>query len=350
MVIGSRTPLPNFKKGSAGNWLSGSFIECNAINDENSEVRSYQFKDPYGGGFKYKAGQHISILLPLDDGEEYRTFTIASSPTRAHNITLTVKTNRPNGATAWMRENIIVGTKLIAVGPTGPFNIADHPCHKLLLICAGSGITPMMSILRWLWDRKEDIEITFIHYAKNPDQFLFNDELKQIAKDYSSLTVHQISTDRPDGKTNNLPNFEQITSLIDMTDHDVFCCGPNGFMQKIEKIVKKAGANHYYQESFGTQIKSNINSNIVTNAENLTINYKGRIIEAKKGENLLAVLKKHKFIIPTGCQSGMCGTCHLKILRGSVDMNHQGGLSKAQEDEGIILACSSTITTDLTLI
>ncbi|MDG1858076.1 MAG: FAD-binding oxidoreductase, partial [Emcibacteraceae bacterium] len=121
MRIGSRTPLPNFEKNTTGFWQSGSVIECTKVTFENTDVNSYSFKDPDRGGFQFKPGQHISIRLPLESGDEYRTFTICSSPTRGDEITLTVKTNRPNGATAWMRDNIKVGSQFSAVGATGLF-------------------------------------------------------------------------------------------------------------------------------------------------------------------------------------------------------------------------------------
>lgn len=343
MMKNSRTPIPKFSRKTAGYWQSGSLIECCEIHDELTDVRSYHFKDPAGGGFKFKAGQHISILLTLDLGDEYRTFTIASSPTRVDTLTLTVKTNRPDGATAWMRDHIKIGTQIIASGPAGQFNIADNPCEKILLISAGSGITPMMSMVRWLTDRGDDIEITFIHYAKNSDQYLFSDELK--AMKHPSLKIHQISTERADSEINGFPTSEQISPLVDFKDVRVFCCGPSGFMEKIKSITQTC--IRYHQESFGTENIDLQKEQIDENAENLTINWYGRMIAAKKGANLLNILRQNKIIIPTGCQSGMCGTCQLKIKDGIVDMDHQGGLSDAQEKDGMILACCSTLKTDL---
>jgi len=351
MKIGTRTPLPLLKRTTAGYWKSGNLIECVGLIDENKDVRSYHFKDPAGGGFKFKAGQHISILLPLEDGEDYRTFTICSSPTRPDEITLSVKTNRPDGATAWMRENIEIGSKIKAVGPTGLFNIADQPCEKLLLISAGSGITPMMSMLRWLSDRKDELDITFIHYAMNSDQYLFCSQLDKISEQYASLTYHQISTHREDGPIHGLPTPEQIASIVDVTEHQVFCCGPAGFMKVIKDIVLSAGLNpdHYHEESFGSEKTEQETATPEGGAQTATITYKGKTFEASCGVTLLSALKQNKVVIPTGCHSGMCGTCQMKLEKGTVELNQQGGLSDQQVDDGYILACCSTITGDLTV-
>ncbi|MBT6031609.1 MAG: iron-sulfur cluster-binding domain-containing protein [Kordiimonadaceae bacterium] len=350
MKIGTRAPLPEFENNTVGNWKSGGLIECTNVNAENEEVNSYSFKAPDGTGFDFKPGQHVSILLPLTSGEEYRTFTICSSPTRRDEIMLTVKVNRPDGATAWMRDNIKVGNTFTAVGPTGLFNLIDYPCEKLLLISAGSGITPMMSMLRWLSDRQDDLDVTFIHYAKNSDEYLFSEELVKIASDYDPLAFHQVSTHREDTEIYGLPTSEQLAALMNVTDHQVFCCGPSGFMDAIKDILLKGGLNpdHYHQESFGTDVTEP--EAVDENAETITITFKDKTFNAKRGETLLSVLTKNKIVVPTRCKSGMCGTCQMKLISGTVDMKHQGGLSEQQIDEGYILACCSTLNDNISIL
>jgi ferredoxin-NADP reductase len=351
MKTGTRTPLPDFKRKTKGFWKTGELLECTNITAENTNVNSYSFKDPYGKGFQFKPGQHISIRLPLERGDEYRTFTICSTPTRSDEITITVKTNRPNGATAWMHDNIKIGSKYSAAGPIGLFNLVDYPCEKLLLISAGSGITPMMSMVRWLSDRLDDIDVTFIHYAKNSSEYLFSDELSNITGRYSALKYHQISTHKEDGKIYGLPSQEQISSLINIEDHQVFCCGPSGFMDVIKDILIKNGLSldHYHQESFGSNVLEISSPMVDKNAKTVTIKFKDTVFVAKRGETLLSALKKNQIVVPTGCQSGMCGTCQMKLINGTVDMNQRGGLSDQQVEAGIILACCSTLTGNVSI-
>ncbi|MDG1995422.1 MAG: iron-sulfur cluster-binding domain-containing protein [Emcibacteraceae bacterium] len=352
MKTGIRTPLPNFKRRTRGLWKSGGLLECTNITAESADVNNYSFKDPDGAGFQFKPGQHISIRLPLESGDEYRTFTICSTPTRADEITLTVKTNRPNGATSWMRDNIKIGSTYSAVGATGLFNLIDYPCEKLLLISAGSGITPMMSMVRWLSDRQDDLDVTFIHYAKNSDEYLFSDELSKITENYMPLTFYQIPTDRADGEIHGRPSIEQISSLIDVGDQQVFCCGPGGFMDAIKDILLKGGLNpdHYHQESFGTDIIEDATSPIDENAEIITVKFKDKTFKARRGETLLSALRENKIVVPTGCKSGMCGTCQMKLINGTVEMNQMGGLSEQQIETGSILACCSTLTENVSIL
>jgi len=366
LAIGSRTPVPVFKRKSKGYWKSGSLLECSSVHDENADVRSYNFIDPQGGGFKFKPGQHISLLLSLKDGEAYRTFTIASSPSRPDSITLTVKKNRPDHGTDWMRRKIQPGTQLQAVGPVGHFNLIDNPCDKLLLISAGVGITPMVSMLRWLADREEAIDITFIHYASNPAEFLFSDELRDLDARMPKLRLHQISTQLPKGgKGDHLAgrlSRQQILALTALGDRQIFCCGPIGFMAKVKAIVQEEDVDLacYHQESFGAEgledetalqpaLLTSVHEDEDVEAAMVNVQYKGRRFEVKKGALLLDALRQNKFVVATGCKSGMCGTCQLKIQSGRVTMAHQGGLSEEEEKKGYVLACCSTVQTDLTI-
>ncbi|MDG1707324.1 MAG: 2Fe-2S iron-sulfur cluster-binding protein, partial [Emcibacteraceae bacterium] len=149
-----------------------------------------------------------------------------------------------------------------------------------------------------------------------------------------------------------LPSQEQIASLIDIDDHQVFCCGPSGFMDAIKDILFNAGliTDHYHQESFGSDTIKTPSPLVDNNAETVTVKFKDKTFDAKRGETLLSALKQNKIVVPTGCQSGMCGTCQMKLISGTVDMNQQGGLSDQQVDAGIILACCSTLTENVSIL
>ena len=106
----------------------------------------------------------------------------------------------------------------------------------------------------------------------------------------------------------------------------------------------------YHQESFGSDAKESLSPVIDENAETVTVKFKDKVFNAKRGETLLSALKKNKIVVPTGCQSGMCGTCQMKLISGTVDMNHSGGLSDQQVEAGNILACCSTLTENVSIL
>jgi len=355
---GSRVPLPKFVSTAQQRWQSGDMLECTVIHDELTDVRSYTFIDPTGACFKFKPGQHLSLALPLPGGDDFRAFTIASSPTRPHSIQITVKTTGAGGATAWMYKHLRPGVKLRAFGPTGHFSLQDYPTRKLMLISAGVGITPMMSMLRWLRDRRETVEIAFLHYVRNPAYLLFQDELAALNKELPNLHLYQIPSQVPSrerwqgmsGRVNQL----QLSALL-APEQAVFCCGPTGFMQQVQSIlaVQSISPNNYHQESFGAPASERVETALPAtrvSRQSVAIHFENQQIEAKCGERLLDALRRNKVVIPTGCQTGLCGTCRLKKTDGNVQMRHQGGLSNIEERQGYILACCSILETDLSLL
>jgi len=355
---GSRSPLPRFVSNARERWQSGGMLECTAIHDELADVRSYTFADPAGACIEFKPGQHLSLQLPLPGGEDFRTFTIASSPTRPDSVRITVKTTGLGGATAWMHRHLRLGMKLRAFGPTGRFNLQDFPSRKLMLISAGVGITPMVSMLQWLRDRHEPIEITFLHYVRTPGHLLFQDELTALDAALPNLHCYQIPSNVPAGESwtgmRGRVSRRQISGLLS-PEQTVFCCGPTGFMESVQSILVAEGMSpgNYHQESFGTtanELQELQSPTTPASGHRVAIHFENLQFEAQCGERLLDVLRRNKMVIPTGCQTGLCGTCRLKKIDGSVQMRHQGGLSDLEERQGYILACCSTLDTDLSLV
>ncbi|MGY0399409.1 MAG: flavin reductase family protein [Ostreibacterium sp.] len=361
MNIKSRIPLPQFKSAFQKQWRSGTTLKCMSIHDELENVRTYKFSDPAGGNFQFKAGQHISLALPLPNGKDFRTFTIASSPTQPDSVDLTVKTARPDGGTAWMHEHLKPGTELLAFGPIGHFCLQDNPCDKVVLISAGSGITPMISMLRWLSDRGDGIDITFLHYVQNPKELLFPKELRQLDCMLPNLHLYQIPTDVPVGKSwtglRGLVEKKQLTALLSQ-NQTIFCCGPAGFMTQVRTILVAVDFNFddYHEESFGVATaqtntdQPSAMTETLDSAESVVVNFEGKKIVAHHGQLLLDVLRQNKVVVPTGCKNGICGTCRLKKTHGDVHMQQQGGLHQNEEDQGFILACCSTLASDLSLV
>jgi len=359
LSVGSRVAVPFIARHTNGCWETGDVIECVSVVNERPDIKTFTFKDPAGRGFRFKPGQHISLLLPMNAGEDYRTFTIASAPTRPDTISVTVKKNRPDHGTDWMHNSISVGTQLIAHGPFGHFNLAEFPAEKLLLVSAGVGITPMMSMIRWLADREEAIDITFVHYASTKEGSLFSEELAEISDKLPNMKLRQILTREDDGTPGEVlsgrPSKKQMEAFVDLSGVEIFCCGPNGFMDALRSIVEAAtgSTGHYHQESFFTDNEAVAIAPLLEQQEAdqgvVRVSYKGKEFDVSKGSLLLDALRKNKFVLPVGCKSGKCGTCRLKVDSGQVSMMHQGGLTGQEEKEGYVLACCSTVQSNLSI-
>jgi len=333
-------------------------LRCVEVVQELDDVRSYWFEAEGGAHFRYLPGQHLTLVLDIAGQIEYRVFTLSSTPTRPDRLCITVKTNRPDGLTFWMSRHLTVGTLVSALAPNGRFSVLSQPVAKLLLICAGSGITPMLSTLRWLADRQEPRDVVFIHVVSSPSRCLFDEELQAIDKCLPGLRVVQVVSRVPAGESwsgyvGRLDRRMLGSICPTLSGFDAFCCGPQGFMQRVQQLLQAEGFDmgRYHQESFGNGIETPIEASRQEqpdlNADRFTLLIDDLPLEVANNELLLKALHRQGVRLPTGCRDGLCGTCKIKLNSGVVEMKHQGGLSPKEEQAGLILACCSRARSDV---
>lgn len=153
-------------------------LEVIGIIDETPDVKTFRFRSDNQTWFRYKPGQFITLELPVEGGSLLRTYTLSSSPSRPFSIAVTAKLQADSIGTRWMFDHLKVGDLVKAYGPAGTFSLHNYPSAKYLFISAGSGITPMMSMLRWLNDCSPQTDIAFVNSARRPEEIIFRKELE----------------------------------------------------------------------------------------------------------------------------------------------------------------------------
>ena len=153
--------------GGAQAWKDDEPLECVSVVPEGPNTVSFSFRAPSGAWFDYRPGQFLTLELPVPGGPIHRTYTLSSSPSRPLSITLTVRAQNASVGTRWMLDSLREGMRLKAIGPGGIF-VPDVPAErKLLLISAGSGVTPMMAITTYRWDLGGQPDICFVECARS---------------------------------------------------------------------------------------------------------------------------------------------------------------------------------------
>jgi glycine betaine catabolism B len=337
-------------------WNSArQMLVCTSVHDEAPDVKTFTFAVEGGGWFSYMPGQFITVELRAKGGDLHRTYTVSSSPSRPYAIAITVKAQPTSIGTRWMFENIRPGSRLRAYGPNGHFTLARNPGKKYLFISAGSGITPMMSMLRWLSDCAPGTDVVFLNSARRPEDIIFREELELLAKRMPNLSLGFLPEGRSvaspwAGLMGRLDRHKLSMLAPDFMGREIFCCGPEPFMKAVSGIVRAEGFDmgHYHQESFGaTSIAESVHSHardVVTEGKaELTVNFLGANEEAAcgPGQTILETARAAGIRIPAACESGICGTCKVLKRTGDVDMRHNGGISKQDIDAGYVLACCS---------
>ena len=164
-------------------------LECTSAVAEAADVMTFTFRSDKPAWFRYLPGQFVTLELPVSAEPVMRTYTLSSSPSRPLSVAVTVKAQPGSIGTRWMFDNLKPGMMLKAFGPLGDFSFVRHPGEKYLFISAGSGVTPMMSMTRWMADCAPETDVTFISCARRPDDLLFRTELEVLARQMPRLNL-----------------------------------------------------------------------------------------------------------------------------------------------------------------
>ncbi|MGB7192696.1 MAG: hybrid-cluster NAD(P)-dependent oxidoreductase [Collimonas pratensis] len=371
---------PNFWDTMPPLWNSDreDSLVCCQVRAETHDVKSFFFATPDGSGFAFQPGQFITLELEINGEAINRCYTVSSSPARPHAISITVKRVPGGPVSNWLHDNLKAGDKVKVLQPAGEFTCAIHPAEKYLFLSAGSGITPLMSMTRAHHDLCDDRDIVFIHSARTPDDIIFERELGLIAASQQNFKTRFICERL--GQRRDWPGPTGMLSLAalklmapDFMEREIFVCGPAPYMKAVRNMLDEAGfeRTHYHEESFSfetlqleTEQANTANgamneekSGAKNGAENGTtptssepaaltgfeINFQksNRQIVCGPQQHVLEAARNAGVRLASSCAQGMCGTCKVKLISGSVDMQHKGGIRQREIDQGMVLLCCS---------
>ncbi|WP_353499625.1 hybrid-cluster NAD(P)-dependent oxidoreductase [Vibrio sp. CB1-14] len=296
----------------------------------------------------YKAGQHLPIELNLDGQVVKRLYTLSSSPSRPGRLAISVKRIDGGSVSNWLFEHFQVGDTLIADKPNGSFHMANADHEPLLLLSAGSGVTPMMSMLRDLSDRDAVNNVVFFHQCSTVDDIPFAEELKSLEAKHENLTVMLSLTQSSDDWQGLKGRFSlsHLKQIPDLTARQVFVCGPDGFMQKAKNLMLKKGLaeDHYHQEAFGVATATE------DSVKALQISIDGNVFEGDNQKTLLEQAEDAGMSIAHTCRAGFCGACKVTVESGLVHQPDVPAIQESEIAEGKVLACCSVPRTDVEIV
>ena len=163
-------------------WRTGKLkLRCVQIVDETHDVKTFRFVAIPAKLFVYKPGQFMTLEVQVEGQIIRRSYTISASPSRPLVISVTVKRVTGGTISNWLHDNLKVGDMLFADGPHGKFSCIDDENDKFLFISGGSGVTPVMSMSRWLADTSHGADMRFLHFARSPIDLIFEHELRMMA-------------------------------------------------------------------------------------------------------------------------------------------------------------------------
>ncbi|VEP16820.1 Flavodoxin reductase family 1 protein [Hyella patelloides LEGE 07179] len=364
--------------GQPHRWSGGELtVRCLQAIAETPDVKTFRFVAEPTVLFSYKPGQFVTLDLDIEGKRALRSYSISSTPSRPHTLEITVKrvpppteiADAPPGLVSnWLHDRLTVGSQVKLKGPMGKFTCVDNPAQKLLFISAGSGITPMMSMSRWLCDTGANVDIIFIHSTRSPRDFIFRHELESMAARYSNFQLAVTATCLEPGQawvgyTGRLNELMLQAIAPDLQERTVYVCGANPFMEEVKTRLEELlfPMENYHEESFGSpprkqsvkkkqedratintyiggdsspQSSSNqelhpditkekpeniISVNTTQERSSIVFDKLGKEIAGDREDTILEIAEQEGIELPSGCRMGACGACKLPLLAGEVN-------------------------------
>lgn len=344
-------------------WRGGTMmLRVADVIDETHDAKTFRLVGDEPVRFRYLPGQYLSVLLALDGGLVRRSYSMSSSPSRPFAMDLTVKRVPGGRVSNWLCDRIRPGDHLTVQGPYGRFSCLRSPGDKLLFIGAGSGITPLMSMCRWIVDTSAEADVQLLASFRTPADIIYRHELEWLALRNARLriatTITSRSVDRAEwgGLTGRVSRDMLAEWVPDLPERRVFLCGPQDFMQSVVAILAELGCDPgwLHQESFGAERSGALASSpegppaLRGPRHRVRFVRSGITVETDEHLSLLELAEAHGIGLPYSCRSGECGECEIKC-RGSVRLSKDCQIDERARAAGFVYACSSFALSDLEL-
>jgi ring-1,2-phenylacetyl-CoA epoxidase subunit PaaE len=342
-------------------------LKVKNIIQETKDAITIVFEHPESGKIRYKSGQFLTLIVPVGGKEIRRAYSLCSSPFTDEDLAVTVKRVDNGLMSNWLADNLKVGDTLKVMEPMGQFTTEYSKDRKrhLIMFAGGSGITPMMSIIKSILTQEPDSICSLIYCNRDIDSIIFKDELAKWVTNYEGrLHVVHVLDNAPmnwqgySGLLNHdmlVKLFERIPNWgIEKTTY--LMCGPEGMMKNVETLLAQQHIpkEKIFKESF---VQGTIDKEKKQHAEAEAGELKAREVTIRyDGQEYKIVVEPHRAILetaldqgidlPYSCQSGLCTACRGKAISGKVKLDEEEGLSQAERNEGYVLTCVGHPLTD----
>lgn len=341
-------------------------LKVKKIIEETQDAITIVFDQPEPK-LNYRSGQFLTLIVPIDGQEVRRAYSLCSSPLTDIDPAVTVKRVDNGLVSNWLNDHLHVGDMVRIMEPMGSFTTEYNAANKrhLIMFAGGSGITPMLSIIKSMLMKEPDSICSLIYCNRNIDSIIFRNELESLQTDYQGrLRVIHILDDAPMNWQGHsgLLNQDMLRKIFEripnwgIGDTTYLMCGPEGMMKNVQGLLSilQIPESRIFKESFVT---GTIDKELKQSEEpgedaieerEVKIIYDGEeyTFIVKPGDSILETALDLGIDLPYSCQSGLCTACRGKCLSGKVRLDEEEGLSDAELKEGYVLTCVGHPMTD----
>lgn len=311
-----------------------------SVTPEAENTATIRIKPGWGFSFDYAPGQYVGIGVLMEGRWTWRSYSLTSAPDSSRSdktIAITVKAMPEGFLSSHIVNGLTPGTIVRLAAPQGEFVLPEPLPRKLLFVTAGSGITPIISMLRTMGHRGQRTDVRLIHSAPTPADLLFADELRSL-HDSGAVDLH-VQYTRSDGKLTS----DRIAELCpDWNTRQTWACGPAGFLDAISTMFDDAGMGDLLHiERFALERGA-----VGAQGGTVTFGRAGKTAEIDGATTLLEAGENAGVIMPFGCRMGICQSCVVMLDKGCV-RDLRTGVEHVEGER--IQTCISAAAGDCTL-
>ncbi|WP_241386398.1 ferredoxin--NADP reductase [Rhodococcus sp. CH91] len=331
-------------------------LTVSAVVEETADTRSIVFAvpDDLRDKFAYRPGQFLTLRIPSErTGSVARCYSLASSPFSDDAPKVTVKRTSDGYGSNWLCDNVAAGQTIEVLPPAGVFTPKSLD-HDFLLFGGGSGITPVISILKSALTQGGG-KVVLVYANRDEKSVIFAEELRALAEKYPTrlTVVHWLES------VQGLPTAEQLAALVaPYESYEAFMCGPGPFMDTVHRALNTVGMprarvhaevfNSLSGDPFADQAPVEVSEEDAADAATVEVELDGEVhtLSWPRKQTLVDIMLAKGIDVPYSCQEGECGSCACTVLEGKVEMEHCDVLDPEDIEAGYILGCQARPVTD----
>ena len=321
--------------------------------------------------FQFKQGQYITIKLNVNGEELRRSYSICTSPYSEKELRVAVKEVKDGRASTRMNREWKVGDQVEVMTPMGNFHsvLSGNNKKHYVLFAGGSGITPMMSILKSVLYIEKQSSITLIYANRDEDSVIFNQEIQKIASEnaarFKVVNIYDNPKHTVPDLQKGLLSVDRVKAIVDAyqcgSGDEYFICGPGPMMENIKQALESLNISkekihiEYFSavadavakaENTGAVVGGSVTSNITV----IQYGFETQMTLSTDGLSILDASIEAGVDAPFSCKGAVCCTCRAKVLEGKVKMDNNFALTDAEVEEGFVLTCQAHPLTEKVVI
>ncbi|WP_128548592.1 ferredoxin--NADP reductase [Larkinella soli] len=347
------------------------FLKVKEVIRETPDAVSIHFWHPLNEVVRYQPGQYLTFILPFAGQKVRRSYSMSSSPHTDVSLAVTVK-RLPGGAVSnYLCDTVKPGDSLETLEPLGTFVPKLDPGlpRRRILIGAGSGITPLISMIKSILHVEPRSSLWLLYGNRNTGSIIFRKELERLEQQAGGrlkvthiLSQPETGWTGPTGRLNqsSMLKLLEVLPIDEIRRTEFYICGPEGLMDEARRALQLLGvpSGQVHKESFATtpheahgEVIEEESTRQSSNQE-VTVLYEGSEYKfaVEPHQTILEAALELDIDLPYSCQAGMCTACMGRCTSGKVKLDEEDGLSESELKAGYVLTCvAHPLTNDVVI-